>query len=80
MVSSQFQQMSTNGVETMMAREPPVGGEPIQQIESVGRAVHHGCGDGVIQFHHRIVRHAFQQIVQRRICGQSVSSARGASS
>jgi hypothetical protein len=28
--------------------------------------VHHGGGDGVIERHHRIVRHAFQQAIERQ--------------
>jgi hypothetical protein len=59
MVSRQLQQMGANGVEAMMAGESSIGVERIQQIEPSGRAVRHGCGDGVIEHHHGIVGHAF---------------------
>ena len=66
MVSGHFQQMGTNGVEAMMAGQSSIGVERIQQLESRGRAVHHGRGDGVIEHHHGIVGHAFQELVQRQ--------------
>ena len=66
MVSGQFQQMGANGVQAMMAGQPSIGVERIQQLESRGRAVHHGRGDGVIEHHHGIVGHAFQQVIQRQ--------------
>jgi hypothetical protein len=61
MVSGQFQQMGANGIETMMAGQPSIGVERIQQLDSRVRAVDHGGGDCMIEHHHGIVRHAFQQ-------------------
>ena len=66
MVSGHFEQMSANGVEAMMAGEASIGVERIEQIETHGGAVHHGGGDGAIEHHHGIVRHAFQEIVERQ--------------
>ena len=33
--------------------------ERVQQVKSCGWAVYHGCGDGVIEYHHGVGRHAF---------------------
>lgn len=66
MISGHFQQMGANGVKTVMAGEASIGIERIEQIETRGRAVHHGRGNGVIEHHHGIVRHAFQEIIERQ--------------
>ena len=38
--------------------------ERVQQVEPGGRAVYHGCGDRVIEYHHGIRRHTPQQFVK----------------
>ena len=58
--------MGTHRVQAMMARQASVGIQRIQQVESRGRAAHHGRRDGVIEHHHGIVGHPFQQFIQRQ--------------
>ena len=65
MVAGHFEQMGTNGVEAMMAGQPSIGIQSSQQLESFGRAVHHGCGDSVIEHHHGIVGHTFEKVIER---------------
>ena len=43
-----------------------IGVERSKKLESFGWAMHHGCGDGVIEHHHGILGHAFEELVQRQ--------------
>ena len=49
-----------------MAGQSFIGVEGFQESEPCRRTVHHGSGDGVVERHHRIVRHAFQQAIKRQ--------------
>ena len=64
-VSGRLEQMGADRVGAIVASQPPIGVEGFQQFESGGPAVHHRCGDGVIERHHRIVvGHTLEQPVQ----------------
>ncbi len=58
--------MGTNRVEVMMAGKSCIRVERPKQLESFGWAMHHGCGDGVIEHHHGIVGQAFKELIQRK--------------
>ena len=47
-VAGEFEEMSANGVETMMNGEARVGIEGVEQLQTLGGTVNHGGGDGVI--------------------------------
>jgi hypothetical protein len=65
MVSSEFQQMSSNSVQTVMFRKAGVSFEDVQQFQAARCAMHHGHRDRVVQHDHWIVGHAPEQIVER---------------
>src|SRR4051812_46286907 len=65
-VTSQLEEMGANGVEAMMAAQPSIGVERAQQIKTRGRSVHHRSGDRMVEHHHRIAGHPFQEIIQRQ--------------
>ena len=66
MVASHFQQMGTNGFETVTLRKPCIGVEYAEQFQPLFWSVHHGCGNGVVQYDHWIIGHAFQKLVERQ--------------
>jgi hypothetical protein len=63
-IARHLEQMGANRVESMMISQPSIGVQRIQQLESRGRAVHHGRRDRLIEHHHRIAGHAFQEVVE----------------
>jgi hypothetical protein len=61
MVSGQSSRWGANGIETMMAGQPSIGVERIQQLDSRVRARGPWRRRCMIEHHHGIVRHAFLQ-------------------
>ena len=62
-IASHFQEVCANGIHAVVFGDSRVALERVQQIQTLFRAMHHRRGDCVIQDHHRIVRHTFQQLV-----------------
>jgi len=67
--ASHFEEMCANGIHAVMVSNSPVPVKLIQQMQTLFRATHHCGRDRVIQDHHRIVRHTFQQLVKRKDLG-----------
>ena len=61
-VASHLEQMGTDGVEPVMARQRSV--ERLEQLQAGGRAVGHGRRDSPVERHHRVAGHPFKQAVQ----------------
>ena len=80
MVSGEFQQMCSNGVQAVMISQAGIRFEGVQQLQSLRWALHHRCSNGAIQRDHWVVGHAFEQIVKRQDLRPIGVLARAASS
>ena len=66
MVAGHFKQVGAHRGEAVMACNSRIGVERSEQFQTPERAMHGGCGNGVIQDHHGIVGNAFQDFVERQ--------------
>lgn len=66
MVSGHLQQMGTNRIQAVIARQAVIGLDRFEQFEAGGWTVYHSRANGVIEHHHGIRGHALQQIVRRQ--------------
>ena len=66
MITRALEQMRAHRVDAIVAGQPLISVERLQQIEPGARPVHHPRGDGVIERDHRVVRHPLQQAIERQ--------------
>jgi len=64
MVSSEFQQMCSDSVQTVMFRKAGVRFEGVQQFQAARCTMHHRHRDRMVQHDHWVVGHAPEQIVE----------------
>jgi hypothetical protein len=57
-------EVAAHRVQPVVAGDPGIAIERRQQPESLCRPAHHGCGHGMVERHHRVVRHRLQQVVE----------------
>jgi len=65
-VAGHFEQMGPHCVEAMMPGHAGIGIERGHELDSLGGAMHHGGGDGVVQQHHGILGGTLEQVVERQ--------------
>ncbi len=65
-VTGYLQQVSTNSIKPMMAGQPSILVQRSQQPETFRRAPDHGRRDRMVEHHHGIVGHMFQEFIQRQ--------------
>lgn len=63
-VANHLEKVSAYGIEAVVLGKMGVFIERSKQCEAPGRAVHHGCRDGVIESYHRIVRYAHEKLIE----------------
>src|ERR1700751_1217587 len=66
MVTSHFQKMGANCVETIVARNSTVCVERCEQFQTLGGTVYHSRCNCVIEGYHGVGGHTFQQIVKSK--------------
>ena len=56
--------MGADGVEAVMLVKVGICVELLEERDAAGWAVHHGCGDGLVEHHHWVVGCAAEQFVE----------------